>query len=68
VHDDGIEAPHRWGNETPVGLVDRLQNWIAYAEGMAREEGGARLDADLVVPDRDEPMPQRPSFSEPTPG
>ena len=29
---------------------------------------GARLASDLAVPDRDEPMPQRASLSQPTPG
>ena len=24
VHGGGIEAPYRWGDETPVSLVDRL--------------------------------------------
>jgi hypothetical protein len=30
--DNGIEAPHRWGHESPVGLLERVQNGIAYAE------------------------------------
>jgi Sigma-70 region 2 len=29
---------------------------------------GTRLPADMAVPDRDEPMPQRPSLDQPTPG
>ena len=51
VHDGGIEAPHCWADETPVGLVNRFQNWIAYAEGMARCLPERRDDKAVRPPD-----------------
>ncbi|HEX3959925.1 MAG TPA: hypothetical protein VHZ03_25365, partial [Trebonia sp.] len=51
MHDGGIEAPHCWGDETPAGLVDRLQNWTAYAEGMARCLPERRDDKAVAPPD-----------------
>src|ERR1700722_1265034 len=49
VHDYGIEATHCWRDETPAGLVDRLQNWIAYEEGTARRLP-ERRDDKVVCP------------------
>ncbi len=48
VNDYWIEAPHYWSDEPPLGFVDRLQDGITYAEGMAcclperRDDKGVR--------------------------